>query len=82
MMMTGDFEADRARAQEAAEIVADIARQLIAHGMDPTVLAMALLGIGSDLLGQAIGTERAVAAIKGMADDMLDVEQTEPPPTN
>ena len=66
--------------RDAAETVADIFSQLIAHGMNPQILAMAACGISADLLAKTFGTQAAVQTLRKVADDMVDIEQAEPHP--
>jgi hypothetical protein len=46
-MLTGDRATDLTAARAAAETVGDLLQPLIAHGMDPAVLAMAVVAIGA-----------------------------------
>jgi hypothetical protein len=77
MTMEGEIERDKVAAQSVAIDVAAYLQEKLSAGCDPSLLALACLGCGTDLLCRAQSPE---SAAKALADVVAEIVGTDADP--
>jgi hypothetical protein len=69
--MTGDLEADRAEAQAMSVALSHWIEHQLEAGANAALLAAALLGLGTDMMGRAQGPLVTRDALRQLAADIV-----------